>query len=75
MGVTYNIIKKIGVIRTMPNGNNKEVNLVSWNNGVPKIDIRDWAPDHERMSKGITLHEEDARKVVEILVEYFKEAE
>ena len=75
MGATYDIIKRIGVIRTMPNGNNKEVNLVSWNGGPAKIDIRDWAPDYERMSKGITLFEEDAKKLVDILTEYFKEAQ
>ena len=33
----------------------KELNLVSWNGGVPKYDIREWSPDHEKMGKGVTL--------------------
>ena len=26
----------------------KEINVVSWNGGEPKIDIRDWSESHER---------------------------
>ena len=37
------------------------MNLVSWNNGNPKYDIRDWAPDHEKMGKGTTLTEAEAK--------------
>ncbi len=33
----------------------KELNLISWNGANPKFDIRDWAPDHEKMGKGVTL--------------------
>ncbi len=33
----------------------KELNLVSWNGAAPKFDIRDWAPGHEKMGKGVTL--------------------
>ncbi|MEI3503270.1 MAG: PC4/YdbC family ssDNA-binding protein [Anaerovoracaceae bacterium] len=46
---------------TYPTGWRKELNLVSWNGGAPKYDIRDWDPDHERMSRGITLHEKEMR--------------
>ena len=35
---------------------------MSWNGGAPKYDLRDWAPDHEKMGKGITLTEEEAKK-------------
>ena len=28
--------------------------LISWNGGASKYDIRDWAPQHEKMGKGIT---------------------
>ena len=72
--ITCEIVKEIGVIRTMPNGQNKEVNLVSWNGAKPKIDIREWDEDHNKCSRGITLQEDDAKRVVEILTEYFKEA-
>lgn len=75
MAVSYEIVKHIGVIRETPRGYTKEVNLVSWNGAKPKIDIRDWDADHERMSKGIALTEEDAQKVAELILNYFKEVE
>ena len=33
----------------------KELNRISWNGGEPKYDIRDWAPEHEKMGKGVTI--------------------
>ena len=52
---TYNIIEKIGVLSESRKGWTRELNLISWNGGEPKYDIRDWAPDHQRMGKGISL--------------------
>ena len=52
--ITSEIIKEIGVLSTSKSGWNREVNLVSWNKGTPKIDIRDWAPDHEKAGKGVS---------------------
>ena len=46
----------------------KELNIISWNGGVPKLDIRDWAPEHEKMGKGITLSEEEAEKLAKLLL-------
>lgn len=37
----------------------KELNLVSWNGRPPKFDLRDWAPEHEKMGKGLTLTNEE----------------
>lgn len=45
----------------------KELNLISWNGGKPKYDIRDWAPDHEKMGKGVTLTEEELDVLKELL--------
>lgn len=45
----------------------KELNKISWNGAAPKYDIRDWAPDHEKMGKGVTLTEEEAAKLKELL--------
>ena len=73
MAVTYDIVKHIGIVNETPRGYTKEVNLVSWNGAEPKIDIRDWSPDHKRMSKGIALRKEDAQKAAEMILEYFKE--
>ena len=53
--VTFEIVEEIGVIATHSTGWKKELNLVSWNGGQAKYDIRDWDPDHERMSRGIQV--------------------
>ena len=31
--------------------------------GEPKYDIRDWAPEHEKMGKGVTLSEDEMAKL------------
>lgn len=54
------VIKKhFGVLKRMENGWTRELNLVEWNNGPAKFDIRDRSPDHTRMSRGITLTAEE----------------
>jgi hypothetical protein len=65
--ITYNIEKTFGVLSEEKSGWKKEINLVSWNNKSPKIDIRDWSPGHEKMGKGITLTKEEAVKLAEFL--------
>lgn len=67
MEVVYEIKEHIGVITAFPTGWNKELNIVAWNEGVPKFDIRDWDQDHEHMSRGVTLHNAEMKKVVELL--------
>lgn len=62
------VIKKhFGVLKRMENGWTRELNLVEWNNGPAKFDIRDWSPDHTRMSRGITLTAEEIIKLTSIL--------
>ncbi|MBR2554416.1 MAG: YdbC family protein [Lachnospiraceae bacterium] len=63
----YEIVKHIGVLSESGKGWTKELNVISWNGANPKYDIRDWAPDHEKMGKGITLTEEEAAKLRELL--------
>ncbi|MDI9468111.1 MAG: YdbC family protein [Syntrophomonadaceae bacterium] len=57
----------MGVLSQGSKGWQKEINLVSWNDRSPKIDIRDWAPEHERMGKGITLNREEILQLRDIL--------
>lgn len=71
--ISFEIKERVGVICTYDNGWSKEVNVVSWNGSVPKVDVRDWSPDHQRMTKGITLHEEEARGLVRVLADRYKE--
>ncbi len=62
----FEITKELGVISENAKGWTKELNLVSWNENEPKFDIREWSPDHTRMSKGITLTEEEMAQLVEL---------
>lgn len=71
--VTFEIMEHIGVIDARKDGWKKEVNIVSWNGGEPKIDIRDWDPSHERMSRGITLFEKEAKTLTKFLSERYKD--
>lgn len=65
--ITVDITRRIGVIATEKNEWTKELNLVSWNGAEPKFDIRSWSPDHERMTRGITLTHDEAAKIAELL--------
>ena len=62
----YEIKKELGIIGD-PAEWHKEVNVISWNEGEPKLDIRVWSPNSEKMSKGISLDEEEAQQLYEIL--------
>ncbi|MDY4254572.1 MAG: PC4/YdbC family ssDNA-binding protein [Oscillospiraceae bacterium] len=66
---SYQIVKHIGVISEGSGGWAKELNLISWNGKDAKYDIRDWSPDHENMSKGITLAEKDIKSLKALLDE------
>ena len=63
----FEIVEEIGILSSNAKGWQKEFNKVSWNGGEPKYDIREWAPDHERMGKGVTLTEEEVDRLREIL--------
>ena len=64
---TFEILAEIGVISERSKGWRKELNLVSFNGNAPKYDLREWAPNHEKMGKGVTLSEEEAKKLAELL--------
>ena len=63
----YDIVEEIGVLSENAKGWRKELNKISWNDAAPKYDIRDWAPNHEKMGKGVTLTEEEVQKLEELL--------
>ncbi|MBC6310612.1 hypothetical protein HCJ66_13820 [Listeria sp. FSL L7-1582] len=64
--IEYEIVEHIGVLSENSKGWRREVNLISWNGRAPKYDIRDWAPGNEKMGKGITLTEEEFKKIAEL---------
>lgn len=72
MDVTYEIKKYYGAIDERKNGWRREVNLVSWNEGQDKFDIRSWDEAYERMTRGITLTEIEAKNLYEVLKSIFE---
>lgn len=69
--IKFEIVEEIGVLSESGKGWTKELNKVSWNDGPAKFDLRDWDPSHEKMGKGVTLTEEEARALYETLKGYF----
>lgn len=67
--ITFEIKKHLGVLGEDYRGWTKEVNWISWNNRKPKLDIRDWDPEHAKMGKGVTLSKEEVFKLKELLDE------
>jgi hypothetical protein len=65
--IKYDIVEEIGVLSENAKGWRKELNLISWNGAKPKFDIRDWAPEHEKMGKGVTLSEEELAALKSII--------
>lgn len=67
--VTFEIVKSFGVIATNSSGWMKELNLVSWNDRPAKIEIREWSPDHTKMSRGLTFTTEETEELYSLLTE------
>ena len=65
----FEITKHIGDLSESAKGWTKELNMVSWNDNPPKYDIREWSPDHSRMSKGITLTADDLAALKDLLAD------
>ena len=72
--ITYDVVENIGVIAD--NGAwETQVNMISWNHAKPKLDIRNWNVETNKMSKGISLTESEARELARVLTEYFEREE
>lgn len=65
--IKFEIEKELGSISESSKGWIKELNLINWNGKEAKYDLRDWAPGHEKMGKGITLSGDELKKLKEIL--------
>ena len=64
MAFNFKITKNIATLGTSSRGWTKELNLVSWNDRMPKYDIREWDEDHEKCGKGVTFSEEEFLELV-----------
>ena len=70
--IKFEIIEHFGVLSTSPTGWTKELNIVRWNDKSEKYDLRDWAPGHDRMSRGITLYEEELKTLANLCFDIFE---
>ena len=71
--VIREIVEKLGALSERDaKGWQMECNVVSWNDGIPKVDIRAWNEDYSRCGKGIRLTDDEAQKLGEILVKAFE---
>ncbi len=67
--IKFEITEQIAVLSESAKGWTKELNLISWNGREPKYDIRDWAPNHEKMGRGVTLSKEELDNLMDALSE------
>ena len=65
--IKFEIKENIGTLSESAKGWTKEFNLVSWNGATPKYDLRDWAPEHEKIGKGITLNADEVQELYKLL--------
>lgn len=64
--IEYEIEEHIGVIDE--NGSwRTELNRISWKGRPAKLDLRSWNEDRSRIGKGLTLTDEAAKKLGELL--------
>ena len=57
----------LGTLSESAKGWTKELNKVSFNDRPAKYDLREWDPDHQKMSKGVTLNDEEMEILSKIL--------
>ncbi|PFU64049.1 hypothetical protein COK90_08830 [Priestia megaterium] len=65
--IKFEIKETFGTLSQSSKGWNKELTLISWNGKEPKYDLRDWAPEHEKMGKGVTLTADELKKLRDLL--------
>lgn len=73
---SYEIKDKIAVLSDEKSSWTKEINLISYNGAEAKIDIRSWQTTEEgerKMSKGITLTNDEAAKLRDALIKLLGE--
>ena len=64
--IKYEITEHLGTISETARGWTREVNMISWNGREPKVDVRDWSPEHDKMSKGLTFTKEELQELAKI---------
>ena len=63
----FEITEHLGTLSESARGWTKELNKVSFNDRPAKYDLREWDPDHQKLSKGVTLSDEEMEILSKIL--------
>lgn len=63
----YVIKMCLGDLSRSKNGWSKQANIIKWNNGIFKLDIRDWNNAKQQMRRGITLSRSEAERLIVLL--------
>ncbi len=67
------VVRQIGTISSGEGNWQKELNIVSINNGPFVYDLREWSLDHTSHRNGITFENEEAKVLLAVLKECFKD--
>ena len=65
--VTYEIIKEIGVVSESSTGWQKILTVTSWCGREPRLDLREWSPDRQKCTRGLTLDRDQAASLMKLL--------
>ena len=68
--ISYRTISVLAVLGNN-SGYTKELRVVSWNDGAPKLDLHEWNPNG-KCCRGMTLSDEEGRILLKGLTEYFE---
>ena len=68
----YEIVECFGVLSVDPDGWQLELNKVSWYGQPAEFDLRFWSKDHTEMNDGMTLTDEEASNLRDVLAKALK---
>lgn len=68
---SFKVVHHLGVYGRSAKGWTKEANVIEWNGNRAKLDLREWDPEHTRMSRGITLHKQEMLYLLQILLKNY----
>lgn len=67
--LNYEIKRRIIVLsENKKTGWTKELNLISWNGAPAKFDIREFSPDRQKLSRGITLAMDEMKQIKDAIL-------
>lgn len=74
--IDYRIVRPLGILSEKDNITT-ELNLISYNNYKPKLDLRKWEKkgDNKILQRGLTLTDEEAKELFNALKEYLEHKE